>query len=60
VRDRDYQSGAGTADVDTYQALTVCIRAPNLCKPGSRIRAAVVRAPAAALRGLAGAIHRLR
>jgi hypothetical protein len=32
VRDRDYQSGAGTVDVDTYQALTVCILAPTLCK----------------------------
>ena len=32
MRDRDYQSGAGTADVDTYQALTVCILALVVCK----------------------------
>jgi len=32
VRDRHNRSGAGTVDVDTYKALTVCILAPTLCK----------------------------
>src|SRR6266446_7263362 len=39
VRDRDYQSGAGTVDVDTYQALTVCILALVVCKSLCRINA---------------------
>jgi hypothetical protein len=39
VRDRDYQSGAGTVDVDTYQALTVCILALVVCKSLFRFNA---------------------
>ena len=31
MRDRDYQSGAGTVDVDTYQALILCILARVVC-----------------------------
>jgi len=39
VRDRDYQSGAETVDVDTYQALTVCILALVVCKSLFRVNA---------------------
>jgi len=45
-RDRDDQSGAGTADGDTYQALTVCIRAWNLCKSPFQIMGGQNRTPA--------------
>jgi len=39
VRDRDYQSGSETVDVDTYQALTVCILALVVCKSLFRVNA---------------------
>ncbi len=39
MRDRYYQSGAETVDVDTYQALTVCILALVVCKSLFRVNA---------------------
>src|ERR1700726_3891477 len=46
VRDRELRSGSRTVDVDTYQALTVCILAPDVCKSPLQIMGRQNRTPA--------------
>src|SRR6267142_112534 len=46
VRDRELQSGSRTVDVDTYQALTVCTLARDVCKSPFQIMGRQNRTPA--------------